>query len=84
MFGFKSFLSPSGVDEFPHLVGSELDEVLTEVARLGALSIVHAEDPAVLDGAPPARGPSYAEFLASRPDASEVRAVERLLQRRAT
>ena len=54
VFGFKSFLSPSGVDEFPHLVGNELDEVLAEVARLGALSIVHAEDPAVLDLAPPA------------------------------
>ncbi len=80
VFGFKSFLSPSGVDEFPHLVGDELDEVLAEVARLGALSIVHAEDPAVLDSAPTAHGRSYADYLASRPGSSEVAAVTRLLR----
>ncbi len=79
VFGFKSFLSPSGVDEFPHLVGDQLDDVLAETARLRALSIVHAEDPAVLGGAPPARGRSYEVYLLSRPDASEVTAVERLL-----
>ncbi len=80
VFGFKSFLSPSGVAEFPHLSDdAQLLEVLTEVARLGATSIVHAEDPAVLDTAAAAGGRAYGGFLASRPDAAETVAVRRLL-----
>ncbi|MGX4734009.1 allantoinase AllB [Kitasatospora griseola] len=80
VFGFKSFLAPSGVDEFPHLTGpAELVAALTEQARLGALAIVHAEDPAVLDAAPNIGGARYRDFLASRPDAAESVAVAGLL-----
>jgi len=80
VFGFKSFLAPSGVDEFPHLTTSQLEEALTELARIDALAIIHAEDPAVLDAAPQRTGPHYADFLASRPDDAETTAVATLLE----
>ncbi|MEV8094672.1 allantoinase AllB [Kitasatospora sp. NPDC085879] len=80
VFGFKSFLAPSGVDEFPHLgTPEELESALAEQARLGALAIIHAEDPAVLDAAPQHPGVHYRDFLASRPDDAEAAAVARLL-----
>ncbi|NYI08350.1 allantoinase AllB [Allostreptomyces psammosilenae] len=79
VFGFKSFLAPSGVDEFPHLDGPALREALTEIARLGALSIVHAESPDVLDAAPAVPGRRYRDFLASRPEDAESAAVALLL-----
>ena len=80
VFGFKCFLSPSGVDEFPPLRWAELDAVLDATAAMDALLVVHAEDAAELDAAPPA-GPTYAEFLASRPPAAERRAVAGLIDR---
>ncbi|WP_152648374.1 allantoinase AllB [Streptacidiphilus anmyonensis] len=80
VFGFKSFLAPSGVDEFPHLNREQLEEALTEQARIGALSIIHAEDPRILDEAPHTPGPQYADFLASRPDDAEAVAVSTLLE----
>ncbi|MCA6090711.1 allantoinase AllB [Streptomyces sp. SCA3-4] len=79
VFGFKSFLSPSGVEEFPHLDRAALDAVAREVAALGALLIVHAEDPGRLERAPRPGGPRYADFLASRPRAAENEAVGALL-----
>ncbi|MFD7640559.1 allantoinase AllB [Kitasatospora sp. NPDC059795] len=81
VFGFKSFLAPSGVEEFPHLADpAELTAALTEQARIGALAIVHAEDPAVLDAAPHVPGRRYRDFLASRPDEAESAAVAALLE----
>jgi allantoinase len=80
VFGFKSFLAPSGVDEFPHLeTPADLESALAEQARIGALAIIHAEDPAVLDAAPHVPGVHYRDFLASRPDDAEAAAVAGLL-----
>lgn len=79
VFGFKCFLSPSGVDEFPPLDPTELRAALAEVARLGALLIVHAEDAEVLQAAPAPPSRAYADFLHSRPDAAETTAVRRLV-----
>ncbi|MFG2818277.1 allantoinase AllB [Kitasatospora sp. NPDC048365] len=80
VFGFKSFLAPSGVDEFPHLAtAQDLESVLAEQARIGALAIIHAEDPAVLDAAPQVPGTHYRDFLNSRPDDAEAAAVAHLL-----
>jgi allantoinase len=79
--GFKAFLVPSGVDEFGHLDAAELDRALAEVARLGTVLVVHAEDPASLVPTPDGvLGPRYADFLASRPPVSEQRAVARVLE----
>src|SRR4029450_2560540 len=40
--GFKCFLIPSGVDEFPHVTEQDLRQAMPELTRLGALLIVHA------------------------------------------
>ncbi|MFD7826976.1 allantoinase AllB [Kitasatospora sp. NPDC059803] len=79
VFGFKSFLAPSGVDEFPHVEAADLEAALAEQARLGALAIIHAEDPAVLAAAPQQPGVHYRDFLASRPADAETAAVAVLL-----
>ncbi|MGA5795490.1 allantoinase AllB [Streptomyces cellulosae] len=80
VFGFKAFLSPSGVDEFPHLDDDRLARALREIASFDGLLIVHAEDPLQLDGAPQRGGPRYADFLASRPRRAEDTAIARLLE----
>ncbi|GAA4548228.1 allantoinase AllB [Amycolatopsis samaneae] len=82
VFGFKCFLSPSGVDEFPPLDWPGLDAVLAALSTMDALLIVHAEDAAELDAAP-AAGASYPDFLASRPESAEARAIDGLLTRAA-
>ncbi|MEU5460397.1 allantoinase AllB [Streptomyces althioticus] len=79
VFGFKAFLSPSGVDEFPHLDDDHLARALREIASFDGLLIVHAEDPHQLAGAPQRGGPRYADFLASRPRRAEDSAIARLL-----
>ncbi|MGW2539105.1 amidohydrolase family protein, partial [Streptomyces sp. NPDC001499] len=52
VFGFKCFLSPSGVEEFPELDQEQLARSMAEIAGLGGLLIVHAEDPHHLAEAP--------------------------------
>ena len=79
VFGFKCFLSPSGVDEFPPLEPAGFLEALREVARLGAPMVVHAEDAAVLEAAPSGPSRAYADFLLSRPDAAETAAIRRVV-----
>jgi allantoinase len=75
VFGFKCFLIDSGVPEFGHLDGDEFAAAMDEVARLGALMLVHAEDPGLVD-ASHAAGRAYSGFLASRPSGSEESAVD--------
>ncbi|MEU9619117.1 allantoinase AllB [Streptomyces sp. NPDC048155] len=79
VFGFKCFLSPSGVDEFPELGQEQLARSMAEIAGFGGLLIVHAEDPRHLASAPQRRGPAYADFLASRPRDAENTAIEGLI-----
>ncbi|GLZ77558.1 allantoinase [Actinorhabdospora filicis] len=73
--GFKCFLADSGVPEFPPLPDPE--PVMAEIARLGSVLLVHAEDPAHLRPAPDS--PRYRDFLASRPDRAEVDAIARVI-----
>jgi len=77
---FKCFLVPSGVDEFPHVVESDLRGAMPVLAELGAVLMVHAELPSVIEsagraavtGADPRR---YETYRASRPPAAEREAV---------
>ncbi|MEV4686792.1 allantoinase AllB [Microbacterium sp. LWH3-1.2] len=78
VYGFKCFLSPSGVDEFGHLDRSQLAAAMEEIAALGSRLIVHAEDPALLHEHA-ALGRGYAAFLASRPPASEASAIDAVI-----
>jgi allantoinase len=75
VYGFKCFLSPSGVEEFPELDEPDLRAAMEEIAGFGGLLIVHAEDPGHLSEP---EGPGYAEFLASRPPGSESAAIARV------
>ncbi len=67
--GFKTFLTDSGVPEFPPTPIEDLDGL-----ALGVPLLVHAEADDHL-GEP---GPTYAEYLASRPARAEVVAIERV------
>jgi allantoinase len=86
VFGFKCFLVPSGVEEFPHVTETDLRAVMPELERLGALLIVHAENQAPIEaaldaivgkGADPRR---YQTFLSSRPNAAEDEAVALMIR----
>ncbi|MFG6444482.1 allantoinase AllB [Microbacterium sp. P07] len=77
--GFKCFLSPSGIDEFGHLDAVQLEAALGEIARLGSILIVHAEDPAHLHADGPL-GEQYADFVASRPPQSELEAIVTVIE----
>src|SRR5215472_16310767 len=80
VFGFKCFLIDSGVPEFPPLGDDGLAAAMSQVAGLGSLLIVHAEDAGVIAAAPPASGSGYGGFLRSRPPAAEVSAIIRVIR----
>ena len=76
VLGFKCFLVPSGVDEFPAVDEHDLRSALPIVARLGLPLLVHAELPTLL--APPdtsADPRAYHTWLDSRPPESEIAAI---------
>jgi allantoinase len=89
--GFKCFLAPSGVDEFPPVTEADLREVAPLLERLGAPLLVHAELPVFLRdprstpsvdvGRDPSPDPTrYATWLASRPQEAEDAAIDLLIQ----
>jgi allantoinase len=80
VFGFKCFTVDSGVPEFPPLADGELEQAVRQVAGLGSVLLVHAEDAARIGSAPVPRGAGYASFLNSRPDAAEAAAIARLIE----
>ena len=79
VFGFKCFLADSGVEEFPHLDAEQLGRAMTTIASFDGLIIVHAEDADTLAAAPQTPGRAFSDFLASRPQAAEVTAVQRVI-----
>src|SRR5438876_596810 len=83
--GFKCFLIHSGVDEFPNVTESDLREAMPELARLGAILIVHAEVPGPVDAAccqsiDGEKATSYETFLRSRPREAENEAVQLMIK----
>jgi allantoinase len=86
VLGFKCFLSPSGVEEFPHVDEADLRQALPITAALGLPLLAHAELPALLRDPMAAAGRGtadcrrYATWLDSRPDASERAAIEMLVR----
>ncbi len=82
--GVKCFLSPSGVDEFPHVGEAELDEAMPRLRELGLPLLAHAESPAVLAraAAAVAHGDprAHATWIASRPPEAEAEAVAMLVR----
>jgi allantoinase len=85
--GFKAFLVPSGVDEFPAVEEADLKAAMSELARRGAVLLVHAELPGPIAAAAGAWDDAgavalreYARWLQSRPPEAEVEAVELLIR----
>src|SRR5262245_57855097 len=83
--GFKCFLIHSGVDEFPNVGESDLRAAMPVLARLGALLIVHAEVPGLVEAACcHATGDEssilYQTFLRSRPREAENQAVNLIIR----
>jgi allantoinase len=82
--GFKCFLIHSGVAEFPNVTEADLRPAMPELARLGAMLIVHAEVPGPVDACcqaiAGASSSSYQTFLSSRPRAAENQAVELMIK----
>ncbi len=84
--GFKCFLVPSGVDEFPNVDEADLEAALRQLRDSGVALMAHAEVAGPIDAAtaamaqeePPADPRAYATYLRSRPPAAEDEAVELL------
>ena len=70
--GFKAFMCPSGIDEFPACDETTLRYGMERIAELGSMLLVHAEDPALLREP---RGATAADFLESRPAEAEISAI---------
>jgi len=81
--GFKCFLIPSGVDEFPNVTESDLRAAMPELARLGAPLIIHAEVPGPIEACCQSLGQTssraYQTFLDSRPRQAENDAVFQMI-----
>jgi allantoinase len=82
--GFKCFLCPSGVDEFPNVTEPDLRAAMLVLRTLGAPLLAHAELPEPLARAALAVAEmdprSYAVYLASRPREAEREAIELLIR----
>jgi allantoinase len=78
-FGFKCFLSPSGVEEFPNVGEADLRLAMPKIAACGGVLLVHAEDPAELR-AHCGDLRSYAAYLGSRPRRAEDSAIALLIR----
>jgi len=80
--GFKCFLVPSGVDEFPAVGEADLREALPILARRNVPLLVHAEAPRVIADCGLRTAESiadYARYLATRPPTAEVAAIEMMI-----
>jgi allantoinase len=72
VLGFKAFMCPSGIDEFPACDEWTLREGMKRIAELDSILLVHAEDPAKLSEP---KGTTARDFLDSRPWEAELSAV---------
>src|SRR6185503_14431324 len=89
--GFKCFLVPSGVDEFPAVDEHDLRRAMPILARRDVPLLVHAELPHLIRSAEASRSsdgewsarlqPSdYATYLATRPPEAEVEAIRLMIR----
>ena len=78
VLGFKAFLSPSGIDEFPNISEKHLREALPILAKKGIPVLVHAE---LENGATSSEeNKTYKYFQESRPKSWENNAIKLLIQ----
>jgi len=79
--GCKAFMSGSGIEEFPAVDDRTLLEGMSEIARMGSVLAIHAENEAVTtwlaQSAMVAGRRSAHDYAASRPLLSEIEAITR-------
>jgi allantoinase len=89
VFGFKCFLVPSGVGEFPHVTERDFRAAMPVLRELGAPLLVHAELPGPIEkiekgdkAASGSKGAArrYATWLATRPPEAETEAIALVLK----
>jgi allantoinase len=78
-FGFKCFLTPSGIAEFAHLEEHDLRQAMRKLSRVGAVLLVHAELAELLKTVSSDQR-KYDSYLSSRPSAAEDFAIKLLLR----
>ncbi|HXV91368.1 MAG TPA: allantoinase AllB [Gemmatimonadales bacterium] len=79
VLGFKAFLVDSGTPEFTALDPESLEAAMRRLADLGSVLLVHAELPGPIAHAArqrPADPRRYASWLAARPAAAELEAID--------
>ena len=78
--GFKAFMAPSGIDDFEAVDDAALHDGMAEAARLGLPVAVHAESAATIAAlTAQAAGHGWRDYLATRPAAAELEAIERAI-----
>jgi allantoinase len=84
VMGFKAFLCPSGIDEFPPVTEADLRRAMPRIAATGLPLLVHAE---LMSPLPPeveerfaAEPRSYAAYLATRPEKWELDAIRLMIE----
>jgi allantoinase len=81
VLGFKCFLSPSGVDEFPAVDEYDLRYAMVMLAKAGLPILAHAELPGLLRAPDPRQDRRrYKTWLDTRPPAAEHAAIDLVLQ----
>jgi allantoinase len=85
--GLKSFMCPSGINDFPATTAQHIQASLPVLAKYGRPILVHqevthppAESSHLLVGEPASNARSYARYLRSRPLSWERAAVEQLVE----
>jgi allantoinase len=77
VMGFKAFMCPSGIEEFPACDPATLAEGMARIAELDSILLVHAEDPSRLG---PPSGTSPRDFIWSRPPDAEIEAIAQAIE----
>jgi allantoinase len=81
--GFKAFMCPSGLEQFPACDERTLHAGMARIAALGSILLLHAEDPEIVGGLGDkaiAEGRTGArDFIRSRPASAELEAISRAI-----
>ena len=78
--GIKCFLTHSGINEFPNVTESDLDEAMPIIAKYNIPLLVHCEIESPCDNELTAHPTSYQQYLASRPKQWENDAVALMIK----
>jgi allantoinase len=80
VLGFKAFLTPSGIADFPNVTEADLHQALPILARYDLPLLVHCELSQPHDLGLPQDKRSYRHYLASRPRAWEDEAIALMIR----